>query len=139
MIILDTNVVSELSAPEPAPIVLAWFARQVETDLYITSVNEAELLAGSERMPHGRRRNETIAANARIIDGTLRGRVLSFDRDAARHYAEIRAHRERIGRPISEMDCMIAAIARANGAAVATRDAGGFADCGIQAINPWEN
>lgn len=139
MTILDTNVVSELSNPEPDPNVLAWFARQTKTDLYITSVTEAKLLADTERMPQGRRRNEMIAANARTIDETLEERVLPFGRNAARHYAEIRAHRERIGRPISEMDCMIAAIARVNGAAVATRDAGGFADCGIQAINPWEN
>ena len=138
MIILDTNVVSELSAPEPAPSVVAWIAGQPATDLYITAIVEAEILAGSERMPHGRRRNEVIAANARIIDQFLDGRVLPFDRNAAQHYAEIRARRERTGRPISEMDCLIAAIARANGAAVATRDARGFADCGIAVINPWE-
>ena len=139
MIILDTNVVSELGKTNPDSSVLAWFARQPLSDVYLTAVSEAELGYGVANMPNGRRRNAVAAGNARVINEILEGRVLSFDRDAAWHYAEIRAHRERIGRPIGEMDCMIAAIARVNGAAVATRDAGGFADCGIQAINPWEN
>lgn len=139
MIILDTNVVSELSTPEPDPNVVAWITRQPATDLYLTSVIEAEILAGIERMPQGRRRNQVVAANNRIINEILGGRVLPFDRNAARHYAQIRAHRERIGHPISRMDCMIAATARANHAAVATRDANGFAGCGIPIINPWQN
>lgn len=139
MIILDTNVVSELTAPEPASNVVAWLASQTETDLYITSVNEAELLAGAERLPVGRRRNDIMAANKRIINEVLGGRVLLFDRDAASFYAVISAERERIGRPISDLDCMIAAIARAHGAIVATRDTDGFVDCGIQVVNPWEN
>lgn len=139
MIVLDTNVASELSKANPDVSVLAWLARQSPPDLYLTAVSEAELGYGLAKLPDGRRRNAVAAGNDRVINEILEGRVLSFDRDAAWHYAEIRAHRERIGRPIGEMDCMIAAIARANGAAVATRDAGGFADCGIQAINPWEN
>ena len=139
MIILDTNVASELGKTNPDLNVLAWFARQPLSDVYLTAVSEAELGYGVANMPNGRRRNAVAAGNDRVINGILEGRVLPFDRDAAQHYAEIRAHRERIGRPISEMDGMIAAIARVNGAAVATRDAGGFADCGIQAINPWEN
>lgn len=139
MIILDTNVVSELSAPVPSPNVIAWIASQPATDLYITSVIEAEILAGSERMPQGRRRSQVAAANARVINEVLGGRVLPFDRNAARHYAQIRAHRERIGHPIGRMDCMIAAIAQAHQAAVATRDTGGFAHCGIPLINPWQN
>ncbi len=137
MIILDTNVVSELTAFEPAQSVVAWFARQIETDLYITSVNEAELLAGSERLPAGRRRSALVAANERIINEVLGGRVLFFDRGAARMYAVVLAERERIGRPISELDCMIAAIARANDAVVATRDLYGFDNCGVEVINPW--
>ena len=139
MIVLDTNVASELSKANPDVSVLAWLARQSPPDLYLTAVSEAELGYGLAKLPDGRRRNAVAAGNDRVINEILEGRVLPFGRNAARHYAEIRAHRERIGRPISEMDCMIAAIARANGAAIATRDAGGFADCGIQAINPWEN
>lgn len=139
MIILDTNVVSELSAPDPAPRVVAWVANQPEADLYITAVNEVELLAGSSSMPAGRRRNEVVALNAKIIEEVLGGRVLSFDREAARQYAQIKTTRDRIGRRIQYMDCMIAAIARAHGAAVATRDISGFENCGIEIINPWES
>ena len=138
MIVLDTNVASELGKANPNLNVLAWFARQPLADLYLTAVSEAELGYGVASLPNGRRRNEVAAGNDRVINGILDGRVLPFDRAAARHYAEIRARRERTGRPISEMDCLIAAIARANGAAVATRDARGFADCGIAVINPWE-
>ena len=137
MIILDTNVVSELTAPEPAQSVVAWFARQIETDLYITSVNEAELLAGSERLPAGRRRSALVAANLKNhqLKSWVEGSV--FDRGAARMYAVVLAERERIGRLISELDCMIAAIARANGAVVATRDLYGFVNCGVEVVNPW--
>ena len=132
-------MVSELSAPDPTPHVIAWVASQPETELYITSVNEAELLAGSTSMPVGRRRDEVVAINTRIIEEVLGGRVLPFDREAARHYAEIKSARDRIGRRIQYLDCMIAAIARVHGASVATRDTGGFENCGIEVIDPWES
>ena len=72
-----------------------------------------------------------------MIEVVLGGRVLPFDRESARHYAQIRAARERIGRRISYMDCMIAAIARVHDATIATRDMGGFENCGIEVVNPW--
>ena len=139
MIILDTNVVSELTSFEPAADVVAWLSKQVETELFITSVNEAELSFGVERLPGGRRRNDLATANERIINGLLGGRVLVFDRVAAGMYAVILANRERIGRPIGELDCMIAAIARAHGATVATRDMYGFENCGVEVVNPWSD
>lgn len=110
--------------------------------MYITSVNEAELLFGVERLPAGRRRDAIALANDRVISEVFGERILPFDRAAVRAYAEIRVARERAGRPFGEnmhRDCMIAAIARVNGASVATRDTGGFDDCGIQVINPWAN
>ena len=137
MIILDTNVVSELTKAEPNPSVAAWFARQLAAEVYITSVTEAELWAGSETLPQGRRRRQLEEANVRIVNEVIGGRVLPFNRAAARMYAVILAHRNAIGRPINKSDCMIAAIARSRDAAVATRDVRGFQHCGIEVINPW--
>ena len=138
MIVLDTNVVSELSKTSPNSAVTAWFAGQDVTDLYLTAINEAELQYGVEILPDSRRRRELAAANDMVIRAMLGGRVLSFDRESARAYGEIRAYRERIGYSIQERDCMISAIARAHSAAVATRDISGFENCGIEVINPWE-
>ena len=140
MIILDTNVASELGKANPAPEVLAWFARQPASEIWLTVVNEAELLYGVEKLPEGRRRNRLAAEDDKLIDDDLGGRVLLFDRAAARAYAEIRVARERAGRPFGEnlhRDCMIAAIARVNGAAVATRNVSDFENCGIAVVNPW--
>ena len=140
MIILDTNVASELGKAEPAPEVAAWLARQSFTELYLTAVNDAELLYGIERLPEGRRRDQLAAEDEGLIDEDLGGRVLPFDRASARAYAEIRVARERAGRPFGETlhrDCMIAAIARVNGAAVATRNVSDFEGCGVEVVNPW--
>lgn len=139
MIVLDTNVASELSKTSPNSAVIAWFAGQDVTDLYLTAINEAELQYGVEILPDSRRRRELAAANDVVIRVMLGDRVLSFDRESARPYGEIRAYRERIGYSIQERDCMIASIARAHGAAVATRDTSGFENCGIEVINPWES
>lgn len=138
MIILDTNVASELGKSNPSFNVLFWIARQLDTDLYTTAVNVAEMLYGTERLPDSRRRNELAASDDRVVNEILNGRVLPFDSAAARAYAEIRAARDRSGQPIGTRDCMIAAIARVNGASVATRDTGGFENCGVEIINPWE-
>ena len=138
MIILDTNVASELGKSNPSFNVLIWIARQPDTDLYTTAVNVAEMLYGTERLPDSRRRNELAASDDRVVNEILNGRVLPFDSAAARAYAEIRVTRDRAGQPIGTRDCMIAAIARVNGASVATRDTGGFENCGVQIINPWE-
>jgi predicted nucleic acid-binding protein len=142
MIILDTNVASELSKPNPYPNVAEWFARQSLRELYLTCVTEAELRYGLERLPVGRKRRDLMDRDERLIDEDLGGRVLPFDRASARAYAEIRVARERGGRPFGEnlhRDCMIAAIARVNGASVATRDTRGFENCGIEVINTWES
>lgn len=138
MIVLDTNVVSELGKAYPNPGVASWFAAQELTDLYITAITEAELLYGSERLPEGRRRNDLMLADEEMVNWVLGGRVLPFDRSAAKAYALIRVLRETNGLPIQDRDCMIAAIACVHVAAVATRDLYGFEDCGVEIINPWE-
>ena len=137
MIVLDTNIVSELIRPRPNPSVVDWVARQPGTSLFISAVTEAELRYGVEILPAGHRR-ERLAAE---IESTLREdfsrRILPFDSAAARAYATIMADRRAAGRPISQADCQIAAIARSRGAPVATRDVADFAGCGIKVVNPW--
>ena len=137
MIILDTNVVSELLRATPEPNVEAWLAVQDGSDVYLSAVSEAELRRGVAVMPAGRRRD----ALAEMLDGVLtedfRARILPFDSRAAIAYAAIAADRHAAGRPISQFDAQIAAIARASGAAVATRNVRDFEGCGIEVIDPW--
>ena len=137
MIILDTNVVSELLRAAPAPTVEAWLAGQDGTDVYLTVISEAELRYGVAIMANGKRR--TMLAEA--VDGMLRedfrDRILPFDSAFADEYARIGADRRAAGRPISQFDCQIAAIARAHGAAMATRNIGDFEGCGVEVIDPW--
>ncbi len=135
--ILDTNVVSELTRPRPNHGVLEWVAQQSLGSLYITVITEAELRYGVELLYPGRRRRDLEAAESRMIDVCFAGRILPFESDAAPVYAEIRSSRRIIGHSIKELDCMIAAIARVNGATVVTRDVGGFEDCGVEVVNPW--
>lgn len=138
MIVLDTNVVSELLRPTPDARVEAWLSEQDGATVYFTAVGEAELLHGVSILPAGRRRTSLAKAIETILDEDFRGRILRFDRAAARAYAAIAAARRTSGRPISQFDCQIAAIARANEATVATRNTGDFGGCGIELIDPWQ-
>ncbi len=137
MIVLDTNVLSELLRPNPAPRVEAWLAAQDGASVYFTTVGEAELRYGVAILPAGRRRTTIGAAIEGILDEDFRDRVLPFDREASRAYAAIAAERRAAGRPISQFDCQIAAIARAHGASVATRNTGDYEGCGVEVIDPW--
>ena len=137
MIVLDTNIISEAGRPSPPDLLRRWFAHQSRSDLYTTAVTEAELLLGIELMPDGKRRFETERAYARIVERVLMGRVLAFDRSAAREFALIVFERRRIGRRIDEADAQIAAIARAHGATLATRNVTDFEHCGIEVVDPW--
>lgn len=139
MILLDTNVVSELMRPNPNPNVLVWVADQPASDLYLSAVSEAELRYGVEILPAGARRSRLFQVMEDILHEDFAGRILPFDSAAAKAYAVIAATRLASGRPISEADCQIAAIARQWGAAVATRDVAGFEGCGVGVINPWDN
>ena len=137
MVVIDTNVVSELMRLTPEPAVMAWFSRQDSADLYLTAVSEAELRAGAAILPAGRRRDRLAAEVDAVLREDFTGRVLPFDSAAARAYAAIAASRRSAGRPILEADCQIAAIARARDAAVATRNGADFEHCGIAVIDPW--
>lgn len=137
MIIVDTNVISELLKPLPSPQVEAWLDEQARESIYFTTVGEAELRYGVAMLPAGRRRTALSTAIEGILEEDFRGRILPFDRTAALAYAAIAARRRAAGRPISQFDCQIAAIAHSYGAAVATRNTADFAGCGIAVIDPW--
>jgi len=137
LIILDTNVVSELARPVPDARVLEWLGAQPPGDVFLSAVTEAELRYGVAILPEGRRRNELAVALDNFIGGEFAGRALPFDSFAAQAYATIAAERRTAGRPIAPFDAQIAAIARSLGASVATRDAGGFEGTGIELIDPW--
>ena len=137
MIVLDTNVISELLRPAPAKQVEAWLSAQDGGTVYFTAVGEAELRHGVALLPAGRRRTALSMAIEGILEEDFRNRILPFDRAAASAYAAIAAKRRAAGRPISQFDCQIAAIARAHEAAVATRNTGDYEGCGIEVIDPW--
>ena len=138
MIVLDTNVLSETLRHKPADSVKRWIERQPAGNLFTTAISEAEILYGLALMPVGRRRTALQRAVAAIFAEDFSGRVLTFDSAAATAFAEITAERRQSGRPISEFDAQIAAIASSHGAAVATRNVDDFANCGVKVINPWE-
>jgi predicted nucleic acid-binding protein len=137
MILLDTNVISELMRAEPAQVVLDWFDRHDAAHLFISVITEAELRTGIAILPAGQRRDRLQMAFEAMIEQDFQSRVMPFDSAAARAYADIAASRRASGRPIAEADCQIAAIARAIGAPVATRNVRDFDGCGVTVINPW--
>jgi toxin FitB len=136
MIVIDTNVVSELARPTPSLPVLTWVDAQ--DGVAITATTAAELLHGVARLPDGARKAGLTEAIREMLDGPLRDGVLAFDRAAASHYAEIVAARERAGRPISIADAQIAAICRSRGATLGTRNVRDFDAVGIAVVNPWD-
>jgi predicted nucleic acid-binding protein len=138
VIVLDTCVLSEPLAPNPDPRVLAWLAAQPEATLHCTSVTQAEMLLGVRLLPAGRRRDRLGAALRELFDSRFGGRVLAFDGAAAEAHADVVARRRAAGRPVTSFDAQIAAIARARGARVATRNTRDFEGCGLAGIvNPW--
>ena len=138
VIVLDTNVISELSRERPEPAVSAWFLRQQPDFLATTSVSLAEVLYGLELLPKGRRRERLSELSRVIFEIALRSRIFGFDAYAAPHYARLRAEGRKSGLPMSPQDAQIAAIAAAAGATLATRNVDDFKDCGIMVVNPWD-
>lgn len=137
MIVLDTNVLSEVVRSRPAPGVVAWL-EQVADDVAITTVTLAELLAAVRRLPDGRRRTTLASVIDTAVEPYRNTRsLLAFDEPATECYADILADRERSGTPISMADAQIASICRANGAACATRNVKDFAGTGVEVIDPW--
>ena len=137
MFLIDTNVISELMRATPARSVLNWFSTQDPSTLYLSAVTEAELRTGIAILPAGQRREGLKAALDATIAEDFEGRILPFDTDAAKTFADIAAGRRSAGQPIADADCQIAAIARAAGIPVVTRNTRDFEGCGIDVINPW--
>jgi hypothetical protein len=138
VIILDTNVVSELMKPEPDGRVLGWLARQPALTVFMTSISQAEILYGIELLPRGKRRDVLEEEANAAIGESFAGRILSFTADAAPPYAAIAASRRTAGQPIAQLDAQIAAITHKYGGTLATRNVADFEGCGIEVINPWE-
>ena len=139
MVVIDTNIVSELMRAEPSAEVLAWMDDRPARELFVTAVTEAEVRTGIALLPEGRRRRGLAEACERAFGSLFAGRVLPFDSDAARAYAEIVAERRVLGRPVSQADGQIAAIARSRSMAVATRNIRDFQDMGVDVLDPWDS
>lgn len=137
MIVLDTNVVSEMMRPAPNIAVVDWLNSQAAETLYLSSITIAELRFGIGCLPAGRRQ-QALNAAADAMLGLFNGRVLPFDIDAAEKYAELATAARAVGKGFPTPDGYIAAIASANAFAVATRDVSAFKAAGMHVINPWK-
>jgi len=137
MIILDTNELSEAFRPSPSEGALRWLGAQGPLSVFTTAITQAEILYGIEMLPAGKRRTRLLAAVEKVLADEFHGRLLPFDEDAARVFPKIVAGRDALGRPISQLDALIAAIARSRRAVLATRNTRDFDHCGLRIINPW--
>ncbi len=135
MIVLDTNVLSELMRPEPEAAVLQWMSAQTDA-FYVTALSYAEILWGIDLLPKGKRRQRLGEQATAMFTEDFAGRILSFDLATAPAYAAIAGKRQKAGQRLSPIDGMIAAVAQVHSASIATRD-GDFAGCGVPLINPW--
>ena len=137
--LLDTNVLSELLRARPEPAVLAWFAAQAPDSLAVSAVTQAEMLLGARLLPAGQRRQQLQQALEAMFREDFGGRVLPFDTAAAADYAEVVHARRNAGRPISQFDAQIAAIALSRSVGLATRNVADFEGCGLVVDNPWQH
>ena len=124
--------------PKPSPRVAAWVAKQPATELFTTSITEAEVFYGIELLTKGKRCEGLLAAAEAMFAEDLAGRIFGFESDAARVFSKIAAHRRALGKPISHADAQIAAIAQVRGAKLATRNVADYEDCGLVVIDPWD-
>lgn len=136
MILLDSNVVSEAMKPEPNPAVRDWLDAQAVETLFVSSVTIAELLFGIGALPNGKRKERLAAAVEGVID-LFAGRILPFDTEAARHYADLAVRARAAGHGFPLPDGYIAAIAAARDYSVASRDSSAFVAARLAVINPW--
>lgn len=138
MILLDTNVISELMRPHPQPSVLRWLDTQAENELATTTVTVAEIGAGLAMLPDGARRTELRRRAAELLQRGFAERTFGFDGPAAAVYADLFALRRKAGRHAPGFDLLIAAIAKSRGHAVATRNVGDFEGLGVVVVDPWQ-
>ena len=136
--LLDTSVVSELLRAAPSPAVVAWVAAQPSTSLFVASVTEAEMRIGARLLPAGKRRHALEIAVAAMFAEDFAGRIRPFDTAALPDYVDIVWKRRAAGRPISQFDAQIAAIALCHGDKLVTRNVSDFEGCGLLLVDPWE-
>jgi hypothetical protein len=137
VIVLDTNVLSEVLRSSPEPRVLEWLSDLPRASIFTTTVSRAEILYGILVLPKGKRRDGLWSAAKSIFDTDFDGHVLAFDSAAADAFADISAARRSAGRPITQFDAQIAGITRSRGAQLATRNVSDFYACGFEVIDPW--
>ena len=137
MILIDTNIISEIMSQSPEPNVINWINNQDSLILFVSTITIAEINYGLRIMPDGQRKKLLTERFTYFITKAFEQRILSFNEDAANHYAEIMAHKKEIGRPMSIPDGQIAAVARSNELSIATRNTRDFDECGIILINPF--
>lgn len=138
MIVMDTNVLSEMIRSKPDERVRAWMNRQRRDQTFATSISKAEMLSGVRILPAGKRRDQLAALVEALFVTQFGEALLPFDAAAADRYADLLAIRRRAGRPIGVLDAQIAAIALSRGYGVATRDLDGFAGIGLTLVDPWK-
>ena len=138
MILLDTNVISEPQRREPNARVLEWIDAQALETLYLSAITVAEMRAGITLMPAGKRRDSLHNNMEKRLLPMFANRVLSFDMACTKAYAELLAKCRAAGLAVETADAFIAAVALANGFAVATRDTRPFKAAGVNVINPWQ-
>jgi predicted nucleic acid-binding protein len=137
VIVLDTNVVSELARSSPDPAVVRWLDSVSADEVTTTAVTAAELFHGVARLPASRKKTRIADAVQRVLRDDLQGRVEPFDIRSAERYGILVADRERAGKPITVADAQIAAICTVRRATLATRNTKDFVDTGIELVNPW--
>jgi predicted nucleic acid-binding protein len=137
MIILDTNVLSEMVQPRPAEHVVAWLDKQARSSIWITSVTIFEIRFGLQLLPVGRKRSHVTVALEAVLADEIGGRVAPFDTSAAEYSAELMASRHKRGRPVELRDTMIAGIVLARHASLATRNITHFEGLSVPVVNPW--
>ena len=138
MIVLDTNVLSELMRRAPNDRVLAWMDATPATELYVSAVTVAEILYGIGRLPAGARKDGLLESAWSMLEGDFARRILPFDAAAAAAYASLVVDRERAGRPITMPDAQIAGICASRGASLATRNLKDFDGLGLHLLDPWQ-
>jgi len=138
MILIDTNIISEIMSQSPTINVINWINNQDSLLLFVSTITIAEIKYGLRVMPDGQRKKLLTKRFTFFIAKAFEQRILTFDEDAAFQYAEIMGHRKEIGRPMSVLDGQIAAIARSNDLNIATRNVRDFEECELILINPFE-
>ena len=137
MIILETNIISEMMKSSPSLSVMAWIDQQHASDLFITTISIAEIAYGLRVLPIGKRRKMLEDAFYQSIRQAFEYRILNFDALAADRYGQLMADRKKLGKPLGVLDGQIAAIASINQLKIATRNIFDFSDCGLDLINPF--